>query len=167
MTRNISQHIGRRGERVSDFYVLSPNDWVNIIPITSDGQVVMVEQYRHGVEAVTLEIPGGTVDDTDECPKDAAERELLEETGYTASEVIPLGFNYPNPAIQSNVCHTYLALDAKKIREPQFDSNEETVVRLVPMSEIEQLIIDGKINHALVIVAFHLLKIRQNTQQTV
>jgi ADP-ribose pyrophosphatase len=160
VNRHISQHIGVRGERVSDFYVLKPNDWVNIIAITPDNQVVMVEQYRHGVEAVTLEIPGGGVDHDDLTHLQAAQRELLEETGYAGSEIVSLGFNYPNPAIQSNLCHTYLVKNVEKVREPVFESNEETVVKLVPLDEIDRLIVDGKINHALVIVAFHLLKLR-------
>ena len=74
VTRHISQQVGLRGERVSDFYVLKPNDWVNVIAITADGHVVMVEQYRHGVESVTLEIPGGTMDDLDQSPLEAAQR---------------------------------------------------------------------------------------------
>ena len=108
---NLAQAPGK--EDIRDFYVLKLADWANVIPITDDEQVVFVKQYRHGTSQVTLEIPGGIVDPGDRDPKEAAERELFEETGYRAKELILLGQQHPNPAIQNNTCHTYLALDVK------------------------------------------------------
>lgn len=160
--KHISRNISRRGERISDFYVLEPNDWVNVIPITPEGNVVLVEQYRHGIEGITLEIPGGTLDHNDNSPLQAAARELLEETGYVSPlELIELGSVHPNPAIQSNLCHTFLARDVYKLQEPQFDTDEELEVRLVPLSEMDALIAAGRIRSALVIVAFHFLRAKQ------
>lgn len=141
-----------------DFYCIEAPDWINIIPLTARDEVLMIEQYRHGSNEVTLEIPGGMVDE-DETPEDAARRELLEETGYTAREVLFLGKTRPNPAIQNNWIHTYLARDAAFDHTPVFESTEHTVVRIVPLADVPALIGDGTINHALVVVGFHLLSL--------
>ncbi len=152
--RNFSQ---REAGKSAHFYVFHPRDWVNVIPVTEDNQVILIEQYRHGVEKITLEIPGGMVDSSDASTFIAAERELLEETGYGGGETFFLGRNHPNPAIQSNVCDTYFSYGVKFIKAPQFDTNEEVAIKLVPFEAIPELINDGTISHALVIVAFHYL----------
>lgn len=150
---SVSPHKGSE----HDFFVLESSDWINIIPLTPNNEVVMIEQYRHGSEEVTLEIPGGMVD-AGESPQDAATREMLEETGYAAMrEVISLGKVRPNPAIHNNWIHTFLARDVSLRQQPVFDSTEHTVVRLVPLADIPRLIVNGAINHALVVVGFHWL----------
>jgi 8-oxo-dGTP pyrophosphatase MutT (NUDIX family) len=143
-----------------NFYCIEAPDWVNIIPLTAKDEVVMIEQYRHGTGEVALEIPGGMVDEG-ESARDAAVRELLEETGYIASETIALGKARPNPAIQQNWLHVFLAPDASYHHPPQFDGTEQTIVRLVPLVDVPALIMDGTINHALVIVAFYRLWLYQ------
>ena len=153
----------RGGGAEHDFFVLHATDWINIIPLTDDDEVVMIEQYRHGSDEVTLEIPGGMVD-AGESAQDAAAREMLEETGYAAASVermIALGKVRPNPAIHDNWLHTFLAQGAQLRQTPVFDSTEHTVVRLVPLADIPALIADGTINHALVVVGFHLLALHQ------
>src|SRR5436309_1286822 len=90
--------------------VLEGPDWCNIIPITSDGNVVLIRQWRHGTRKVTLEIPGGLVD-AGETPEHAAGRELTEETAYRAPTIIPIGTVAPNPAIMSNTTHCFYAPD--------------------------------------------------------
>ncbi len=142
-------------ERERHFIRLSCPPWVNIIPVTADDRVVMVRQYRHGVREVTLEIPGGMVD-PEEDPAVAARRELLEETGYDAKAIRPLGEVWPNPAIQDNLCHFYLAEGAYKAAPPQPDPFEKIEIETVPLADIPGLIAGGQIRHSLVITAFAL-----------
>ena len=145
-----------RDGRAHDFYVVEAPDWVNVIPLTDDGQVVLIELYRHGTGEISLEIPGGMVD-PGESHAAAAARELLEETGYEAGEVTPLGRTRPNPAIQDNWIHTFVARGVVRRSEPENAGTEQTVVRLFPLDRIPSLIAEGKITHSLVVTAFHLL----------
>lgn len=150
-------------EQPHNFYILHPRNWVNVIPITTDNQVVLVEQFRHGTAGVTLEIPGGMIDPEDESPAHAGARELFEETGFVADELIHIGRNHPNPALQSNFCDTFLATSATQIQKPRFEGTEYIELKLVPVENIPELIFSGHITSALVIVAFHYLHLfRQN-----
>lgn len=155
--RNTSVH--KLDNRAGEFYVLECPDWINVIPLTVNNEVVMIEQYRHGIERVTLEIPGGLVD-AGEDPRDAALRELWEETNYAGDDVINLGSTHPNPAIENNSLHTFLARDVRLSEDgkPHYnqDGTEHTTVRLVPLSDVGKLIRESVITHALVVVAFHL-----------
>jgi ADP-ribose diphosphatase len=141
---------GKEGE----FVFLDSVDWVNVIALTPDEQVVMIEQFRHGLEEVTLEVPGGMVD-PGESPAEASLRELAEETGYVGGACEIIGSVSPNPAIQNNRCHTGLVRGVTLGGPVEFDSHEEIAVRLVPLAEIPDLIRRGVIHHALVMCAFH------------
>jgi ADP-ribose pyrophosphatase len=142
-----------RTGRKHDFYIIESNDWVNIIPLTVDLEVVMIKQYRHGSREVTLEIPGGLVEPED-TPKKAAALELLEETGYRAKKWTRIGVVNPNPALFNNRCYTFLAQDIHKVSEPSPDQTEDIEVVLIPLRKIPGLILRGEINHAIVITAF-------------
>ncbi len=141
-----------RGQR--EFFVLEAPNWVNIIPLTGKDEVVMVRQFRHGIENFTVELPGGMVDPDDRDPKDAARREMIEECGYDADEIIELGRVHPNPAIQRNYCYSYLARGVHKVMKPVTRGAEETQVMLVPVREISKMIAAEEIQHALTIAAF-------------
>jgi 8-oxo-dGTP pyrophosphatase MutT (NUDIX family) len=106
---------------------------------------------------LTLEIPGGMIDPDDPSPLVAARREMVEESGFDSADIRSLGVIHPNPAIQANRCHTFIAHDVTPCVQPSFDSTEETEVVLVPLDDIPARIRDGTIAHALVVVAFHWL----------
>ena len=146
--------ISPRTGKKHHFFILESSSWVNVIPLTPQKEVVLVKQYRHGTQTVTLEIPGGLVEKTDS-PEGAAERELMEETGYGASEIVLLGSVHPNPAIQSNECFTYLAKNVFLSGNQQQDDKEDIQVVLRPLAEIPRMIQKGEITHSLVLAAFY------------
>lgn len=143
------------------FFVTENPDWVNIIPITETGDVLLIQQYRHGIEDFTLEIPGGMIDETEK-PIDAAKRELLEETGFESDEIFEIGRSRPNPAIQNNWIYHYAARNCRLVSKPKFDEHESIVCKFVSMEDIPKLIVEEKISHSLVLAAFCNLIIRQN-----
>jgi 8-oxo-dGTP pyrophosphatase MutT (NUDIX family) len=159
-----SMHLEALDEQQSgDFYVLEAPEWINVIPITRDDEVVLVEQFRYGIEEPTLEIPGGMVDE-DEDAQVAAQRELQEETGYVAENWQSLGKVSANPAIMSNFTHIYLAKNCRfkgEIESPETD--ERINVHLLPIEKFLDRVTDGTIHHSIVVaaVARYLLRSRK------
>ena len=145
----------------STFFVIENPDWANVIALTKDKQVVLIEQFRHGTEEITLEIPGGMIDEN-ESPETAARRELSEETGFSSNDFICLGKSHPNPALQNNMMQHFLALNCEKTGDTAFDEHESLVTKLVPLAEIENLIKTGKITHSMVIAAFYFLSLNKD-----
>jgi ADP-ribose pyrophosphatase len=154
-----------RDGKEHDFYVIEAPDWINVIPLTKENEVVLIEQYRQGTESISLEIPGGMVD-PGEVPRETAARELFEETGYEAAEVVFLGKTRPNPAIQNNWIHTFLARGVEYRQEPLNQGTERTRVRLEPLERIPSLIKEGAIDHSLVVVGFHWLGLREQAARS-
>ncbi len=151
-------------ERDSDgaahnFFVIEAPDWVNVIALTKEKEIVLIEQYRQGTEEITLEIPGGMIDAGEE-PEAAARRELAEETGYEAREFVLLGKSRPNPAIQTNWMYHYLALDCEKTVETAFDEHESLLTKIASQAEVENLIAGGAITHSLAVTGFYYLHLR-------
>ena len=138
-----------------DFFVIDCVNWVNVIAVTPDDQLVMVEQFRHGSETVELEIPGGIMDPTDASPVATGVRELREETGYEGSDAREIGTVYSNPAIMSNYTFTVMVENCQLKHGVEFDSGEDIVTRLVPVSEVPKLVAQGTIRHSLVVVALY------------
>lgn len=145
----------RRGE----FVHLQCPDWVNVIPVTPEGKVVMIEQYRHGIGRVTLEVPGG-ISEPGEGPEVTCARELLEETGYAGDACRIIGRVSANPAIQTNWVHTGLIRNAVLRGGGAPDEHEEIGVRLVPLPDVPELIRSGVIHHSFVVAAFAFLSLR-------
>ena len=148
------------------FFVLESPDWVNVIPLTPEGNVIMIRQYRHGTEDVTLEVPGGMVDATDGDPSVSAARELREETGYEVEAIVHLGSAAPNPAFLNNRCHSYLALGVRPMHEVALDGAEDIAFEEVPLAAIPDLIRDGAITHSLTVTAFHYLGLYEGKELT-
>jgi len=134
------------------FSILEAPDWINVIALTPENEVVLVEQYRYGTEVPTLELPGG-VCDPGETPLETSIRELLEETGFTSDEWVPLGKVSSNPAMLTNFTHTYLAKAVIKTQEQLLDGNERINVHVLPFSEFLDLVKSGAIDHSLVVAA--------------
>ncbi|HEY1549110.1 MAG TPA: NUDIX hydrolase [Kofleriaceae bacterium] len=135
------------------FSLIEAVDWVNVIALTSDARVVLIKQFRVGSASICLEIPGGMVD-PGESPETAAGRELAEETGYTSSRWKQIGNVSPNPAIMTNRLYSYLALDCVKTQPQRLEGSEVIDVELASLADCHRAIREGRIDHALVIVAF-------------
>lgn len=147
-----------RSGRDHRFFIFEFPDWVNIIPLTSDGQVIFVRQFRQGTREMTLEVPGGIVD-PGETPKQSALRELYEESGYRPpnGEAVELGWVHPNPALQENRCWSFLAQNVEKtVAEDHIvgTSSEAIEVFTIPLRDIPGMISRAEITHALTVTAF-------------
>ncbi len=140
--------------RTGDFTIIRTFDWINVIPVTEEGNFVFIRQFRHGIREVTLEIPGGAIDPSDSSPRVAAERELREETGFVAGRWEDLGFVTPNPALQNNRCHTFLAAGASRAGAPRFDPCEWIETVLLSRQETATALRNGAVHHGLVLAAF-------------
>ena len=147
--------ISPRTGKEHDFYVIESVNWVNVVPVTTEDKVVMIEQYRHGSNTVELEVPGGMMDPEDTSPLEAGLRELREETGYEGTQAEVIGQIYANPAIMNNTCYTVLVRDCELKHSLQLDHCEDLAVTLVDPSEIPGLVKQGRIGHSLVVVALY------------
>jgi 8-oxo-dGTP pyrophosphatase MutT (NUDIX family) len=144
-----------RTQEEHDFFVIESVNWVNVVALTPDRQVVMIEQYRHGSGTVELEIPGGMIDPSDTSPEAAGQRELREETGYAGENARRIGELFPNPAIMGNTLYIVLVETCRCVHPVQFDHSEDLITRLVPVDSVPELVRTGRIRHSLVIAGLY------------
>jgi len=137
------------GSVIEKYWVNEYRPWVNVVAVTKADEVVLIRQYRHGLEQVHYEIPAGTTDPGETALEPAARRELLEETGYGGGRWSPLVTLSANPALQDNLAHTFLAEDVVRLGEPHTEPGEDLRVHLVPVAELEALIDEGGFIQAL------------------
>ena len=137
------------GKIINPYYVYEFPTWVTALPLTIDNEVVMVRQYRHAVDEVCLEIPGGCVDEADKNLQEAISRELLEETGYSFDEFHYLGKISPNPSTNNNWMHMFLATGGKKTQKQDLDHNEEIDVEIYSLEELKTFLRENKIIQAM------------------
>ena len=124
--------------------------------MTKDGQFIMVRQYRHASQEVHIELPGGSMDPgSDLSPEEGALRELSEETGYTSKSVELIHSHFPNPALQSNQMHTFLALDCEKTEEQKFDAFEDLEVYLCSPQQLLKHLENNEITHTIMIASIY------------
>jgi 8-oxo-dGTP pyrophosphatase MutT (NUDIX family) len=151
------QLLPHKKSETASFYVLEAPDWINVIALTENRDVVLVEQYRAGIHESSLEIPGGMVDE-DESPMESAKRELLEETGYQSKKWTKLGTTSGNAAILNNYTHIFLAEECIKVDEQQLDGNEDIAVHVLNLDYFLELVKNSTIHHSIVVAAVaHLL----------
>jgi ADP-ribose pyrophosphatase len=124
------------GKIVAPYYVLEYPTWVNVVALTKQNEVVLVQQYRHGCQKTLLELPCGSMETTDISPAEAIKRELLEETGYTGKEFIHTGTISVNPSSHNNLTHCFLALDVELTEKPHLDDTEQIEVFLKPLNKV-------------------------------
>lgn len=147
----------QRGSEGKEFIVIDACDWAVVLAVTPDGELVLVEQFRFGVEQLSLELPGGIVE-RGEDPAVGAARELAEETGFTGAPPVTLGVVHPNPAIQSNRAHIILVSDVTRTQELAWDTDEELHIQVLPVPEVLRRARAGEIKHALMLNALFLLE---------
>jgi 8-oxo-dGTP pyrophosphatase MutT (NUDIX family) len=157
LAREVCVHPGTGREH--PFYVIHTDDWVNVLPLTDDGTVVLVKQWRQGIRSFCIEIPGGMAE-PGERPEQAAARELAEETGYGFGRLIPLGRVTTNPAINDNRCWLFLAAGARPEGPARPEQTEDIEVLTVPLDEALRMVDDGRIDHSMVVNTFLLLRQR-------
>ncbi|WP_285010712.1 NUDIX hydrolase [Pedobacter faecalis] len=138
----------QNGQIKDDYYVLEYPNWVNAVALTENNTILMVRQYRHAGDIISLEIPGGVIDG-DEDPETAIKREMLEETGYTFPSIELLATSYPNPATANNITYMYLLTGGVKTHEQHLDQHEVLEVEEYTIEEVKQLLLENQIAQSL------------------
>ena len=141
----VREHVLSTQQRI---VTLNLRDWVVVAATDTQGNFILVEQHRHGLDATTVECAGGVID-AGEAPIDAARRELFEETGYEAGELERLGWVHPNPALHGNRAFLFLARGAIRTASPTNTVEEETHVRVFTRAEVEKQVAESGITHSM------------------
>ncbi len=153
------------GQQIAPYYVLTYPDFVNIVALTPDDRIVLVEQYRHGAGVSVLELPGGMMDPCDADPVATAQRELREETGFAGATWERVSSLYPNPATQTNLSHTVLATGCHLAGTTALEAGEEGMqIRCLPINDVVAGLRAGLLGQAMhvagLLLALELIKHR-------
>ena len=156
---SIESHLAKnpRNNIEAEYFTAKFPNFVNIIALTEEQDVILIRQFRHGSKKIEIELPGGCID-SGECPLEAGTRELAEETGYKGSNSQLIGDCLPNPAVQGNHCYTVLTQNCKLTYSRKLDDGEDIEVFKVPLGDIRKMITDGEITNSMVIAAFYYLQ---------
>jgi ADP-ribose pyrophosphatase len=138
----------QNGAVKDDYYVLEYPDWANAIAVTADNKLILVRQYRHAADIISLEVPGGVIEPGED-PEIGIRRELLEETGYSFDNCELIATLYPNPATSTNITYTYLLRGGVKTQEQHLDDHEILNVEVYTIEEVKQLLLENKIDQSL------------------
>jgi ADP-ribose pyrophosphatase len=142
------------GRIMEPYYVIEVPDWTNMVIITKDERIVLVKQYRHALGTITLELPGGILENG-ELPKASAIREMQEETGYVSDEVTFLMKISPNPALNNNAAYFFMAKNAENLTNTNFDPFEDITIETFSKDELKQLLLEGKLQHGVQLGAIY------------
>lgn len=154
-----SRRVNPMTGKAIDFVRVEGLDWVNVAALTADNQLVLVRQYRHGAEDFTLELPGGCIEKGED-PAASGARELLEETGYSAGELEPLGVLYPNPAMYNMKNYFFLARNVKLTAPQALDGGEDIAVVLKPLDEVFEMVARGELMQGMTVAGLGLMQIK-------
>jgi ADP-ribose pyrophosphatase len=153
--RNLSSQIS---DKRGDFDLIQCFDWVNVVAITKENQIVLVKQFRNGSDKVTTEVPGGAIHPGED-PLLSAQRELKEEAGYLSSDWVKLGVVDVNPAFMTNKCYFYLAKNCEDTSQQELDPLEEIEIQLAGLVEVKKKMESGEISHSLTMLALSLYQL--------
>ena len=137
------------GTVLDPWWILDFPDWVLVVPLTADDQLVLIRQWRQGTRAFVLETPGGIIDAADADAVQAARRELLEETGHAAAALRPVGHLWPDPTRNANRCHVILATGCTRVAEPELDAGETIETVSIPLARAVAMLRDGGVESAM------------------
>lgn len=140
------------GEVIPEFHVVEYPDWALTVCLTEDGELVMVEQYRYGVDRSSLEFPAGALEDGEDA-RAGAERELFEETGYRCAEIRLLGRCAPEPSRHTNFAHLFVGTGARRVADPAPEATEALTVRVLTVSEVRERVRTGDLVHGIHLTA--------------